>query len=290
MAWRLGLGASAAVAIIACGGRTLDYGEFGDYGLAGAGGAGAGKGGKGGATSGGSGGAPVSGGTGPVAGRGGTGSGGAGGKVGGGGGAFGGGAGSPVDCPPPGLGAANPLIDDMEDGDLAILPYRGRRGGWYAYNDMTGMQTGPNMVGLFPARDQSLFAVLTRGNGFVNWGAGIGFNLSGLCPYNASGYAGIRFFAWAGNAVDLRLSINVGTAATTPVANGGTCVSNCWDAHSFPVIVYDAWGFYQIAFSELRQRGFGTPVAFDSTQLLTVQFQVDPGQDFELWIDDVGFF
>jgi hypothetical protein len=291
MAWRLGLGA-CVVSWAACGARTtLDYGEFADGGVSESGGApGTGRGGFGGSRP------PSGGGAFPtpnpgVLGGTGTGATGTGGPYGGAGGAYGGAAGAPPGCAePPAGGVRNPLLDDMEDGDMNVLPYDGRSGSWYGYGDMNGVQTGPTNVRLFPPRDASRRAMYTVGRGFSSWGAGIGFVLNGSCPYDASAYRGIRFRAWAGFAIDLGLRVNLNTAAITPLEFGGSCSAQCWDSHGMDVVVYDEWGLYTIAFSELRQLGLGKAVRFDPSQLMAVNFQVGPYPEFQLWIDDVEFY
>ena len=289
MVRRSGLGGTALLLALACGARTIDYGDYGDYpfgegsgGAAGSGSSKAGSSSRGGSSPiGKGGGGPI-----PVGGS----------NVGGRPGGAGGGphpptAGAPNDCPPPPPPSPNiPLIDNMEDGDLFIPTYEGRSGSWYAYNDTTSSQIGPVMVTLFPEREQSLYAVFTSGSGFSSWGAGIGLVLNGQCPFNAAKYQGISFYAWAGNAVDVPVRFNINTAEVTPVENGGVCRASCWDSHGIEITIIDDWRFFEIPFWELSQLGFGPSVPFNPSQLMAVQFQIPAYQDFELWIDDVSFY
>ena len=74
-------------------------------------------------------------------------------------------------------------IDDMEDQDGSIIATDGRKGAWYTYNDMSGMQT-PVMgdpFGMNPVpkpRSGSTYAAHTFGSNFTIWGAGFGFDFN----------------------------------------------------------------------------------------------------------------
>src|SRR5690606_35809450 len=149
------------------------------------------------------------------------------------GGTWGGAAGSgsawldPVLERPCGLcseGAYCEMIDDMEDdGDSAIMFINGRSGNWYAFNDKTSSAQVPEsdadyftMVDLDPPRGRSLRAAWTKGEGFTDWGAGIGFDLRAKTPYDASQYAGVTFVGMSHEPRDMRFDI--GDATTVPQA------------------------------------------------------------------------
>ena len=73
------------------------------------------------------------------------------------------------------------LVDDLEDGDDAILDDGGRRGGWYTFNDETDGTQSPPGTGFVPSpggAGDSAYAAGTSGGGFTEWGAGMGFDLN----------------------------------------------------------------------------------------------------------------
>src|SRR5688572_29905343 len=107
---------------------------------------------------------------------------GSGGSMTGGGGSSGGS--SNAMCP-----AGARVLDDLERQDYW--------GYWFAFNDATagGSQT-PSGTFAPEMADGSGYAVHTSGTGFTNWGAGVGFNLTGVrgC-YDLGQSGGIRFRA-----------------------------------------------------------------------------------------------
>ena len=248
--------------------------------------------GSGGATSSGSSTAPGSGGSGPSSGAGGYGAGGsgAGGYGAGGYGAGGYGGGGPLPPSPN-------TIDDLESGTGSIITQQGRIGAWYTYNDETptGLQTpamGNPFVPSAPGR-ASAYAAHTVGNGFTSWGAGFGFDLNNAGsdastrqPYDLSGFSGITFWVKG----DATIQLMVATMDAVDVSDGGSCTVDCNDMHSVNIAVTDTWVEHQVSFADLAQEGWGTPVAFDPTQALAVQFQTGAAVAFAQWVDDVSLF
>ena len=74
------------------------------------------------------------------------------------------------------------------------------------------------------------FAATTSGPKFTTWGAGMGFTFNNpgakACPYNASAYKGIKFWAKSNTtAIALKAMLKIpGTTPTT--ADSGTCVAS----------------------------------------------------------------
>jgi hypothetical protein len=204
--------------------------------------------------------------------------------------------------PPPG---PTDLIDDLEDGDDAISEANGRLGGWYTFNDesTTGTQIPPSesFTPTTGGAGGSAFAAATSGTGFTVWGAGMGFDLNNpsavgqigdRAPYDASVYAGITFKA-RGN-VPIRVSLEV--VGVTPTDRGGTCVPSttegeeCDDLHGASLDLTSEWKEYSLAFSQLRQQGWGKAVPFAATDVTSVLFQADKDLMFDVAVDDVGFY
>jgi hypothetical protein len=202
------------------------------------------------------------------------------------------------------VGAATEvLIDDLEDGDNAIRPIGSRIGYWYTYNDGTGTQV-PAPTALFkgtaPGSTTSpMFAATTSGPAFTSYGAGMGFDFNNTasksCPYNASAYTGIKFYAKAntGNMAMMALKAMIKIPATTPTtADSGACAAKCED-HFYlkPAPVLTAtWTQYTMPFASIAQDGFGTATTFDKTKILAMQFQVATNVKFDFSVDDITFY
>jgi hypothetical protein len=193
-----------------------------------------------------------------------------------------------------------PLIDDMEDGDSAILPNDGRSGGWFAYNDgsPSGYQFPPppsfEMQGGSDAT-RGEFSARTFGKGFSSWGAGMGFVLNAGCPYDASVHKGLHFFARSELGPG-SIFVLVATSATTPIASNGTCVPSsptaCYDNYQTEIMIGPEWSEQTIPFYVLNQQGWGTPAAFDPRTVMNVNFQTSfgGGNSFSFSIDAISFY
>jgi hypothetical protein len=199
-------------------------------------------------------------------------------------------------------------IDDLEDVNNAIMMIGHRAGFWYTYNDGMGTQT-PTANKTIPFLPEagghaSMFAAHTVGTAFPMY-AGMGFDLNNTvgksCVYDASAYAGIKFWAKGNVAIKAMVKMPATTAATS---DSGTCLAKCEDHYYLkpaPTLGAD-WAQYTITFgsASFAQEGWGQVVpTFDKTQVIGVQFQVVatgippaattiPAFDFS--IDDVAFY
>jgi hypothetical protein len=196
------------------------------------------------------------------------------------------------------------LVDDFEDGDEVSLPVLGGQGVWYVVNDGSGLQfpspcTLPSLLSE-PERGSER-AMRTYGQGFLSQPGGyslIGLSVRSGAPacdqaIDASNYQGVEF--WARGSGTVRFFI--GTVATNPVVDAGTCPGNCYDAHGSAVILSDDWQVFRVSFAELTQEGWGYPAAFDPSKILGLQwsaklapFDFTPAACFDFWIDDVAFY
>lgn len=203
------------------------------------------------------------------------------------------------------IDAAN-MIDNLEDGDDVIIDAAGRVGAWYTYNDESagGVQTpsGDEFTPESGGAGGSAYAATMTGSGFTEWGAGMGFDLNN--PGDDSGGAGTKGL-WDGSAftgiafrargtVPVRLALV--TAAVVPVEFGGDCTPSeaegeeCDDAHGRTFTLSDEWTQYLVPFDQATQGGWGLPAEFDPKTLTGLQFSVETGGDFEVSIDDIGFY
>ncbi|WP_437924147.1 hypothetical protein WMF37_34595 [Sorangium sp. So ce291] len=206
------------------------------------------------------------------------------------------------------------LIDDMEDGDGAIGEAGGRAGYWHSYNDGTGTQTPPaypeDMPAEFtpevltPPRGQSTMAVHTFGSGFTEWGAGVRFALNrpDTVPlaYEASAYTGIVFWAKLGDAGAVTtMRVDISDKGSEPA--GGICdesavegdANRCFDHWYYTARLDTEWAPVVIPFEELAREGWGaepTAQAIDVAGLYAIGFRFAKGEEFDVYIDDIGFY
>jgi hypothetical protein len=292
-----------AILINGCASEPASKGTGGSGGSSGSGGSGAGGSGAGGSGAGGSG-AGGSGAGGSGSGAGGSGAGGSGAGGSGAGGSGAGGTGGPMGTV---TIAGEDMLDDMDDGDAAVLAQGERIGYWYSYNDMTagGMQT-PADGADFTMEDCGFNGkgkcAHVKGMGFKTWGAGFGFDLnnSGMVgvkkgTYDLSAYKGIAF--WAKSNVPFKISIAL--AGVIPVEEGGTCVmpampnvkEDCHDTHGKQILRPSAeWTQYVVPFSDLKQPGYGKAVAWDAKQVMSIQFDIGMNLTFDVHVDEVGLY
>jgi hypothetical protein len=190
------------------------------------------------------------------------------------------------------------LIDDLDDGDNGIRPIGSRTGYWYTFNDGTATQVPAptalfkgTMPGHLPATGLS---ATTSGPAFTKYGAGMGFDFNNRamksCPYDASPYTGIKFWAKA-NTAAVMIKAMIKIPATTPTtADSGTCAAMCEDHYNTKPMLTTAWAQYTMAFATITQDGFGPKVTFDKTKILAMQFQVSENTAFNYSIDDITFY
>ena len=192
-------------------------------------------------------------------------------------------------------------IDYMEDGDGSIEFTAGRAGLWFAFNDHTGTQE-PDifaesfvMSPLAPPRQGSRFAVHTSGSGFTDWGAGLGLDLRVQQPYDASGYAGISFWARRASGNGLSLQLAVPDSATSPL--GRQCDAEaelCHDDFGELIDLTDDWVYYHYTWDQMLARDWSEQSLrgvknINPSKIYGIRFQVEKFNDFDFWIDDLSF-
>lgn len=210
-------------------------------------------------------------------------------------------------------------------GDLTLLPlYTGGpapcgnalaapwTGFWFALNDQTptGTQTpapgaAAAITGEIAGRGGATdCAMHTTGNGFGTWGGGIAFVLysaNGMdCPFDASMYTGIRFYA-KGTTAGTR---GPGNLATSDVLRMKLRQSDRFneplqgdDYGGWCPITRD-WRLCELPFHSLKQEGWGRAGNLSRRELTQVQFvafkqgaaAAPPTTAFDFWVDDVSFY
>ncbi|MEZ4372542.1 MAG: carbohydrate binding domain-containing protein [Polyangiaceae bacterium] len=278
-------------------------GEGGDaQGGSGAGGAGAGSPGGNSGSGGGGGGSGAQGGSGAGgSSSGGSGAGGDGGSSSGGSGAGGasGSAGQSATCPSSANAGPETVLDDVEDGDDAILSADGRAGYWFSYkDDLDSGSMVSTPAAMTPGANSTTHAIQVTGksSSAAEYGPGFGFPLLSIdvggsstaslsCPYDVSSYSGISLWLKATGVSSV--AVLVPTSATTSTAEGGTCATNCDDHFAKTVSVSSSWAKVDISFASLAQGGWGAPASFDAHGVNGVGFAVPPGVSFEVWVDEL---
>lgn len=193
------------------------------------------------------------------------------------------------------------MLADFEEGTGAVLQVGGRGGGFYMYNDGTGMETPP--PGMLPPaamvnRCMSKFALCVKGTNFTTWGAGIGTDLAPMAAvkqtYDASKYKAVAFWAKS-NSGPVSVRVSLKDSNTAP--EGGKCDMNakmgpeqCNDDWGKAVPFSADWQPVTVSFADLQQAGWGKAfTAFNVKGVYSLQFQVSQGIDFDFCIDDVQF-
>jgi len=201
----------------------------------------------------------------------------------------------------------NDLIDDMEDGDPALVSVSGRNGEWWLATDHTSgtaepvKDNAPSPERIIGGRCSSKQAIHVSGQGFTTWGAVLTLGLkygSQAEPVDVSEYTGIEFWARLGG--DLSQSsvrVQLQDAATRP--EGGVCdpvdgsAEACYNGHGTVLEPLDGdWRLYQLPFAKMAQQpdwGHRTPT-LDTTTLYSIEWQLPMNAVFDLWVDDVWFY
>jgi hypothetical protein len=180
------------------------------------------------------------------------------------------------------------LIDDFEDGDSIPLSGSGTDGYWYVYTDHTaGTLSPPDGDRITPAyvgAAGTLRSAHVVGGGFTAYGAGLILwpNLK-HCAFDVSALRGISF--WVKGTSSMTLSL-----ATPQTLDPKYCGTSCNDFYSKTYALTTTWTPYQVAWSSLKQAGWGTPAAFVPSQVEYFQFSFGANVDFELYLDEVGFY
>lgn len=186
-----------------------------------------------------------------------------------------------------------PTIDDFEDADQSLLTQDGRDAGWYWYNSAADEEQG-FIIEVSDDFPSGTHAMHTWGSAYDWAGIGAGLRWSAPdeddiwqdCLYDASVYEGVRFWA-RGNGESVRFSISV--PGVIPVEEGGTCDGGCWNNHGVDLVIGEEWQEYFLGFDEMLQNS-GDLGPLDPRELRTFQFEFPYGGDFDLWLDEIGFF
>jgi hypothetical protein len=205
------------------------------------------------------------------------------------------------------------LIDDMESTGVPVGWIDGvntanpRAGTWYVFDDGTAggvLSPAPGtaaslIIAAIPGgRGTSVHSAHVTGNAsFTTYGAGMGFNLNSPASppgvYDASAYQGFTFWARSlGDAGNVTVRFNVLDRNTAPPGSGGVCDGGaCNGYYGINLSVGAAWQQYVVSYSQLARPVFSVPDGenFDPAHMIGCQWQVNEGESFDLWVDDIYF-
>ncbi len=197
-------------------------------------------------------------------------------------------------------GSALP-IDDFEDGNIDLPKTDSRSSKWFFQTDgsTTGTST-PLPASLLPVdggANSSGKAFHLEGDQFTTWGVVLGTGLNdamgGLnCPYDASAYGGISFYAKGSG----QIRFAVAESAIYPTSLGGTCVSptpndaDCFNAHGKLITLAAEWTKVEVPWTDLAQGNWGVKAAFDPKTIMLIEFAAtNEQQPFDFWVDEIEF-
>ncbi len=178
-------------------------------------------------------------------------------------------------------GTTTSIVEDVEDGDTAILVAEGRSGSWYGYSEAGSVNLDPAAAGHAGSAMGISFDAVDEG-----W-SGFGFNFAGSgakVPYDASAYDGISFWIRADS--DITLSFAVADATTDPA--GDVC-TECHDHWATSVQVTTEWTQVLLHWSDLARGGWGLPAtnAIVITQLIGLAWNVEAPGTVTVLVDDI---
>jgi hypothetical protein len=192
------------------------------------------------------------------------------------------------------VAAADGLVDDFEDGNGQVALLGGRSGYWYSAADPKGSTISG--AGAFAPSDggasgskKAAHATGKTATGDGAWGATFGFSFipdNGV--YDVSKYAGISFWAKAGDKSTKNVRFKVGDANTRP--EGKVCTSACWNHFGQDLTLTTDWKQYTFKFADLKQQdGWGDPrpATLAAQHVMSLDWSINAGQDFDIWVDDV---
>ncbi len=177
-----------------------------------------------------------------------------------------------------------PTIDDFNKIDEVIDSYDGRVGKWYAFHDGSNL---PPTIEL----DHIGFSLAMHvvGGPYAVWGGGVGAALNQDCAYDASIYKGIRVVARGRS--HLWLKVLTDENVIPPLGICPVEDERCHDVYQKRLeLAPDRWQVYNVAWAELKQRGFARSFPFNSARINHVQFEWREGDVIDAWVDHLGFY
>jgi hypothetical protein len=216
-------------------------------------------------------------------------------------------------CPYPAGDGTTDLITNV-DGDMAnafkTAAVAKAAGRWDLSRDMstgTLMPAGnPTLKPAMGGANGSMSAMHVTGANLTGWGAALSALMAGGCPFDASGYGGISFWAKGTSTVaegTNKLLVLVGNPEYLPKPAGfcdGSAVPAdpaCYSRHRVTIDLTADWKQYIIAWSDLMPPSYYTTgPAFGANRVTDIVFNASgpfpamtPAASFDFWVDEINF-
>jgi len=219
-------------------------------------------------------------------------------------------------CPYPAGAAANLTIADMEDGTTKFktATVMTAAGYWDWSNDATGTvmpaSTATLMVDATTGAAGTMKSLHVSGAMHTGWGAALAAEVSNGCPFDASTYGGISFWAKGTSTVlegPNKLLVLVGMPEFIPTENGGFCNDsatlmppdpNCYARHRVLIDLTPAWKQYTVAWTDLAPPTYlPNGPAFNPNRIRDIVFNASgpsgdatmPPATFDFSVDELKF-
>jgi hypothetical protein len=172
------------------------------------------------------------------------------------------------------------VLDDLADGDAVFLS-AGIAGEWFTYSDGTSEIVPPDHTGLAVVDGEAHVS----GQGFAMWGAGLSayFRTADLSAFGS--------FKLRARGTGM-LVVEVATPATSPAAEGGTCVGQgCFGHYSSVIQLGEVYQDFELAFGSLSQPSWAQPVelALDGVISINLVAKVTNGPaSIDVWLDQLS--
>ena len=211
-------------------------------------------------------------------------------------------------CPYPQGDGTTDVIANMEDNKTQFLTatIMNAKGYWDFSRDAsmgTIMPTGnATLAPVDGGANGTLKSMHVSGTGLTLWGAALAAELSNGCPFDASKYGGISFYAkGTSNVIEgmNKLLVLVGNPEYIPASSGGFCDDkatmpadqNCYARHRVTIDLTPDWKQYIIAWDDLKAPTYlTTGKPFGPNRIRDIVFNASgPAGDATQAVQSIGF-
>jgi hypothetical protein len=192
---------------------------------------------------------------------------------------------------------SDPLIDDFEDGDMALEMVDGRNGPWETFDD-------GSLGGVYSSKAPAAgsgrgggVGFCTNISGYEAWGANLVASMSSpKCGYDASAYDGVCFWAKGKVTAGGPFVFAVGTSDTVPDGSGGICAQQGRCNSHFeanPALQEAEYKQYCYKWPALKSPSILMPPAFDDAKIVQMEWKFPAANtestDGSFCVDDISF-
>lgn len=188
---------------------------------------------------------------------------------------------------------SDPMIDDMEDGDLHLLPLEGRKGAWMTPSGAATIQ----FVEMEDAPGEGSRVMKVSIEDSERRGPAIALSLVGKSEagdelhYDASAYDGLQF--WLKGNQRARMTFAIATPYIIPVAEGGLCDGesyDCLNVYESRAYAEEEWTLVQLPFTLFMQDDLPNDGPLDPAILKMMGLSIRSRPGLSLLFDDFSFY